>query len=390
MRVIDTEERRARLGRRHRLAVPADDVVEAARAMSGLHSSDPVTVYLSARARVEGLDVEDMESALYQDKSLIRLLAMRRTLFVVPIEMAPLLHHSSTVALGGPERRRLIKMVEAEGLTADGERWIRDLADRAMEALTRRGEAVATELAEDVPELGQKIVFYKRDGSVLTTVGLNTRILFLLAAEGRVVRGRPRGSWVSGQYHWAPMDLWLGGPMAEMSRAEAQATVLTSWLRTFGPGTELDMKWWTGWPVTQVRAALDAIGAVEVGLDDGTGHVLLDDLEPSADVGPWVAMLPSLDPTTMGWKQRDWYLGPHAPLLFDSNGNAGQTVWVDGRVVGGWGQGPTGDVRWRLLEDVGTEANAAIELHAEALETWLAGRTVSARFPAPLNRELAG
>ncbi len=357
--------------------------------MTGLHSSDPATVYLSARARVSAFKQEDLEAALYEKKSLVRILAMRRTMFVVPEKLAPMLHYSSTVALMGPERRRLERMVESAGIAEDGPSWVSEMTERTLDALRRRGEAVATDLTEDVPELGEKITFYKKDGSVLTTVGMSTRILFLLATEGRILRGRPKGSWVSSLYRWAPMDDWLGGPMPEMSKPEAQATLLARWLATFGPGTELDMKWWTGWPVTQVRAALAAIGAVEVSLEEGIGYVLPDDPGPGDTVEPWVALLPSLDPTTMGWKERDWYLGPHAPRLFDTNGNAGQTIWVDGRIVGGWGQRRTGEIRWQLLEDVGTEGAAEIERHAADLETWLGDKVVIARFASPSDKELA-
>ena len=97
-----------------------------------------------------------------------------------------------------------------------------------------------------------------------------------------------------------------------------------------------DLKWWTGWTLTQTRAALGAIEAVEVDLDGMPGFVLPGDLEPEPEPEPWAAFLPSLDPTVMGWKERDWYLGEHAATLFDRNGNAGPTVWWNGRVVGGW------------------------------------------------------
>jgi len=357
--------------------------------MTGLHSSDPATVYLSARARVSAFKQGDLEAALYEKKSLVRILAMRRTMFVVPVELAPILHYSSTVALMGPERRRLERMVENAGIAEDGASWVSEMTERTLDALRKRGEAVATELTEDVPELGEKITFNKKDGSVLTTVGMSTRILFLLATEGRILRGRPKGSWVSSLYRWAPMDDWLGGPMPEVSKPEAQTALLTRWLATFGPGTELDMKWWTGWPVTQVRAALATIGAMEVDLEGGTGYVLPDDPGPGETVEPWVALLPSLDPTTMGWKERGWYLGPHAPRLFDTNGNAGQTIWVDGRIVGGWGQRRTGEIRWQLLEDVGTDAAAEIERHAAELESWLTDKVVIARFASPSDKELA-
>lgn len=357
--------------------------------MTGFHSSDPATVYLSARARVSAFKQGDLEAALYENKSLVRILAMRRTMFVVPVELAPMLHYSSTVALMSAERRRLENMVESSGIAEDGASWVSEMTERTLDALRKRGEAVATDLTKDVPELGEKITFYKKDGSVLTRVGMSTRILFLLAAEGRILRGRPKGSWVSSLYRWAPMDDWLGGPMPEMSKPEAQSALLARWLATFGPGTELDMKWWTGWPVTQVRAALATIGAAEVELEGGTGYVLPNDPGPGDTVEPWVALLPSLDPTTMGWKERDWYLGPHAPRLFDTNGNAGQTIWVDGRIVGGWGQRRTGEIRWQLLEDVGSDAAAEIELQAAELESWLSDKVVIARFASPSDKELS-
>ncbi|HYJ24693.1 MAG TPA: winged helix DNA-binding domain-containing protein [Acidimicrobiia bacterium] len=389
MRTVSNDERRWRLATRHRLATPAEDVVEAADSMTCLHSSDPVTVFLSARARVQGFKQGDLEHALYEEKSLARIHAMRRTLFVVPVEMVSMLHNSSTVALIGPERKRLAGMLESSGIAKDGARWIETVSKKTVGALRRRGEAVAVELSKEVPELNEKITFYKADGSVQNTVGMTTRILFLLATEGKVIRVRPKGTWVSGMYRWAPMDEWLGGPIPEVSKPEAQVGVLRKWLTTFGPGTEIDMKWWTGWPVTQVRAALATIGAVEVDLEPGTGYLLPDDLDRVPPVEPWVALLPSLDPTTMGWKEREWYLGPHAPRLFDSNGNAGQTIWVDGKTVGAWGQRVSGEVVWELLEDVGRESLAEVERQAAEVETWLSGKRVIARFASPLDRELS-
>jgi hypothetical protein len=387
---VSDDERRARLATRHHLALPAHSVGEAASAMVGLHSSDPATVYLSARARIPGLKPGDLEAALYDERSVVRVLGMRRTMFVVPTDLAPLLHYSSTVALMAAERRRIVKMVEDAGIATNGTRWVERVSERTLEALHARGEALATELTKDVPELGEKITFYKKDGSVLSTVGMSTRVLFLLANEGRIIRGRPNGSWVSSLYRWAPMETWIGGPMAEIDQPQAQCLLLTRWLRSFGPATELDMKWWTGWPVTQVRRALAEIGAVEVQVDSGPAYLLPDDTTPVEPVSSWVQLLPSLDPTTMGWKQREWYLGPHYPRLFDRNGNAGPTVWVDGRVVGGWAQRSSGEIVWELLEDVGTEAISEVERQAGALADWLGERVVIPRFRSPSDKALAG
>ena len=91
----------------------------------------------------------------------------------------------------------------------------------------------------------------------------------------------------------------------------------------------------------------------------------------------------------MGWQQRDSYLGEHGKAVFDTNGNAGPTVWVDGRIVGGWAQRRMGDVVYELLEDVGREAAAAITEAAGELEHWLGDVRVTPRFPTPLQKKLS-
>jgi hypothetical protein len=101
-----------------------------------------------------------------------------------------------------------------------------------------------------------------------------------------------------------------------------------------------------------------------------------------------VALLPALDPTVMGWSGRSWFLGEHGPRLFDRSGNVGPTVWWDGRIVGGWAQRADGEIAYRLLEDVGADAAAAVRAEAERLRSWLGKVRVTPRFRTPLEREL--
>jgi hypothetical protein len=214
-------------------------------------------------------------------------------------------------------------------------------------------------------------------------------MLFLLATEGRIIRARPKGSWLSSLYRWAPMDRWVPGGLPNPTTADAQAELARRWLGTFGPGTQRDLQWWAGWTVADTKRALAAAGAVEVELDEGTGFVLADDIEPTAPPKPWIALLPGLDATTMGWNNRSWYLGDHGPAIFDRNGNAGPTIWRDGRIVGGWAQAPDGRVVYRLLEDVGSDVTRAVRTRAEAIGDWLGGTRVIPRFRTPLESELS-
>jgi hypothetical protein len=387
---IATAERRARLAVRHHVAPKEriDDVVEIARDLVCLHSSDPATVYLSIWARVEEPTPEAVDRALYEDRRLIRMLAMRRTMFVAPIEDAPILDAAASRGVAVRERRRNEEILAIAGIK-DARRWMRTAEKETLAALRRLGEATAQELSKEVPHLQVKArvnVGKKYEGEI----GMASRTVLLLALEGKLTRARPRGSWISSQYRWTPIEHWFGRSLPDMGQEQAMTELVRRWLARFGPGTEADIRWWSGRPARDVRAALKALEAVEVHLEGSAGFVLADDLDPTTSPGSWAALLPSLDPTTMGWQSRDWYLGPHKAQLFDTNGNAGPTIWVDGRIVGGWAIRPGGEIVTKLLEDVGRDHVKAIETEVERLTRVLASVAVVPRFPTPLYRELVG
>jgi hypothetical protein len=188
------------------------------------------------------------------------------------------------------------------------------------------------------------------------------------------------------------MEAWLPGGVEEVPAEAARAELVRRWLRAYGPGTAADVRWWTGWAARDVSRALRDAGAVEVELDEGAGVALADDLDPVAEPGPWIRLLPALDPTVMGWIGRRWFLGEHGPALFDRTGNAGPTVWCDGRVVGAWARRRDGEVVFRLLEDVGADATRAVEEEAARLTGWIGSANLAPRGRAasPLERELGG
>jgi hypothetical protein len=396
VRRVGDDERRARLSWRHHVAAAARaaDVVEAARGVVALHSTDAASVYLAAWARLAAGAAEGtlaaLEAALYTDRTLVRMLGMRRTVFVLPTDLVPVVHASSTQAVAVVERRKLLRMLTEAGVAGDPARWLAELEEATLGALRARGEALATELSADVPGLRTQLVL-AAGKAYEGTVTVGSRVLFLLAADGRVVRGRPRGSWISSQYRWAPIEAWLPGGMPALPVEEGRVELVRRWLARYGPGTLADLKWWTGWTVGQLKPALAALGPVEVDLDGGgTGLVLPDDLEPVPAPEPSAALLPGLDPTVMGWIGRDWYLGGHGPELFDRTGNAGPTIWWDGRVVGGWTQRDDGEIAYHLLADIGAEAAAAVAAEAGRLGRWLRPARVTPRIRTPLERKLAG
>ncbi|MBW5420189.1 winged helix DNA-binding domain-containing protein [Streptomyces sp. BG9H] len=383
VRRFDVAERRARLASRHRLTADtrADDPVEVARSLLALHGTDPSSVYVGAWARMRDGHVRDVERALYEDRSLIRLLGMRRTVFVASLDVAPVLQAACSRAVAARERHLLLAMLTEAGVATDAAEaaaWLTATEEVALRALEERGEVTAAELADEDPRLGTVLVL-SRGKSYEGRQKLASRLLLLLAAEGLVVRGRPRGTWTSHQYRWAPLTDWIPGGLADWSTQEAEVELARRWLRTFGPAPADDLRWWAGWTKTQTKRALSELHPVEVDLDGVTGLLLPDDVAETPQPEPWAALLPALDSTPMGWQNRGWFLGDHGPRLFDRNGNIGPSLWWNGRIVGGWAQDSHGEIVCRFLEDVGADARSAVGTEAERLTSRLGGVRLTAR-----------
>jgi Winged helix DNA-binding domain len=387
-RRIGTDERRARLATRHHLASTArtDDVVAIADDLVALHSSDPVTVYLSVLARMRTPALDAVETALYDDRTLVRHHAMRRTLWVGGREAVRLAHAAATVDLHRVQHRNLCTALAAAGV-ADPDAWIAAGRTTLLAALVD-GPLTARDVGRRLPELTIPVPI--GTGRNSTTAAAHTRLLLVLGFAGDVVRARPTGTWINGQYRWAAIDTWLpGGIAVGLDKRTAAAGLARRWLRAFGPGTRADLQWWAGWTAATTTRALADVEAVEVALEEGTGFVLPDDLDPVGPTEPWVALLPGLDPSTMGWKQRDFYLDPAlAAAVFDRNGNGGPAVWADGRIVGGWVQRRDGTIAVRLLADVGAEQRAAVDGAAADMEKVLGDVRFTVRFPAPMQADL--
>jgi Winged helix DNA-binding domain len=390
VRTITLEERRARLARRHRLIAEerTDDVARIADDLVALHSTDPVTVYLSAMARMAHPSVEAVEKALYVDRVVVRHHAMRRTLWVATPDVVRLMHAAATRRLVDPEHRRTASLLADNGV-ADPEAWLADARDQVIAALHEHGPMTARTLGARVPALRHKIVMAPGK-KYSATVSAHTRVLLNLGFEGQVVRTRPTGTWINGAYTYAAMDSWLDGGLGELDEAEAACELALRWLGAFGPGTTADLQWWMGWTAATTKRALSDCEAVPVDLGGRPGWVAPGDEDPAPAVGPWLALLPGLDPTTMGWKERDWYLPAACADCFDRMGNAGPTIWVDGQVLGAWVQSPDGEILTRYFVEVPTGRREEVAQRTRELSDLLGDTRFTVRFPSRASAALLG
>ena len=381
----EVAERRARVVRRQ---FQASSAAEAARTVVVLHATDPATVFLSVLARCSGLTVDDVARELYDERRLVRMMAMRRTLFVVPDELVPVVHAAASLDVAATMRRRLLTQLATlptdPELPDDLHGWLADVEAGVLAAADRLGAASGTDLAQAEPRL-RTALLPTTDKAYDVRRSITTQVLSVLGADGRLVRGRPSGGWTSRQHLWEPASAGWPDGIEPLDPAPARARLVQAYLRRFGPATEADVAWWTGWAKGTTRAALAAVQTKE----RAGGLVLADDEDPAEEPAPTAALLPALDPTPMGWKQRDWFLPEDPRELYDAYGNVGPTVWWGGEVVGGWAVRPDGAVVTELLADRGDEARRAIAQAAEVLTSRLGGTVVVPSFRTPLERRLA-
>ena len=213
------------------------------------------------------------------------------------------------------------------GVPGDLEAWVTGAEQALLAALDARGEATASELAGDDPRLAPAGGSRGRV-EVAGTQNVASRLLLIMATDGQVIHGRPRGSWLSQGYRWTTAHAWCPGGFAEWDHEAAEAELARCWLAAFGPAPGADLQWWAGWDETQTRRALATIGPAEVELEDGgPGYVCAGQRGPAPAAEPWAALLPGLDTTPMGWQDRTWFLG--------STGRGCSTRPTSGRRCGG-------------------------------------------------------
>ena len=275
---ISDEQRRVRLARRHALAGPyrVDDPVAAARAVVALHATETASVHLAVAARTEGVSVGDVDRALYEERSLVRQLAMRRTLFAFPRDLLPMALASASERVATALATRIGKAVVENGLATDGQAWL-DEACRAVEQAVREAGALSNAEIRGAVELvrGQVQVGTGKWGQA---VPVSPWVCSMLTLRGRLTRGEPVGAWTNPRPRWWLMEDWLGEPVERADAGVAYAELVRRWLERFGPGTLDDVVWWLGATKGIVRAALAEVGAVEVDLDGGeVGWVLPGD-----------------------------------------------------------------------------------------------------------------
>lgn len=314
-------------------------------------------------------------------------------MWVMAPDTARAAHSSATAKIAAAERRTLLRIVAQSPDTAvsnesDAATWCGDALLGVRSFISANGPTTTREIGRAFPELTVPLTLgagTKHAGQAAA----HTRVLLLAGFEADLVRTAPVNGWATAEYAWTETDDWLGRPLTGAPLRESAALILSAWLQRYGPATEVDIKWWTGWTVTQMKTALADIEAEAVDVGDGqSGWIAAGDIDvPDLDTS--VALLPGLDVTTMGWKERDWYLSEEAAnRTFDRSSNAGPTIWRNGEVVGGWAHRNDGSVAFELYASLTASERRLLDDEIDRFAAFVGTRHVRPRFPARNQKDL--
>jgi uncharacterized protein YcaQ len=370
------------------------------RDIVALHATIPTGPYLSLWARIPGFRREHLDEALHQDRSLSRVLCMRYTLHIVPGDEMPFFHQAFAQRRTPAELRSQESLLVQAGHCQEGESGprLRDLHRCVLEVLTAEGPSTVQEISNAVPALKAKVQ-HSEGKSYAGAFSLGSRLVPSMCTQGLAVRAHPRGTWRSSLYEYAALADWLPEvDLGSVAPREARAWLVRHYLAAFGPATLRDVQWWTGFPKGETEEALQAMRSElsEVSIENLGGeylmlssdaHVMQETVTPR---NTYAFLLPGLDPYLMGYRDRSRFLAEeHRDKVFDRAGNALPTAWLNGRVVGAWGQRKRdGTVVLGLFEPVGEEGLALLENEVQHLESFLDGEPLPQRSHSAFTRAL--
>ena len=277
------------------------DLLEMVDRSVGIYGVAP-TCHLSSLARMDNYQLGCLDGALGEDRSLVRVRAMRGSVYTFPHELLQVALSATrrqTQSLSSSYRRRL----------ADDYPRLAPLVEKAL----ADGPLSSTQIRGRV-DPDRKIGQYF--GALLA----------MMAAEYRIVRAVTTGGWRSNRLTYACWPDWLPqvDPYA-VEENEARRRLAEAYLAAYGPATFSDLRWWAGWTVAEARVVSEYLDWDREGL---------------MRLREGLCLLPVWDVLMVAYRERDHLIDPdHHRFAYDRLGNATSVVLDGGRVVGIWDLG---------------------------------------------------
>jgi hypothetical protein len=317
---------------RHGLAGPSLDLDRLARRHVGLHAARQLTPWMTLHSRLPGVPATELRRAL-RERELLRIRCMRRTLHLLPVDLAAIAHTAT-------RRQRLAPCALAGqrlGLTR--------ARGRALQASVRTaldGGPMAYETLLDVVAAWAA----KYGGAWATDRARQT--IKTMWEDGELLLGDDSPSLHHEHRTFELTEHALGSGALDRDVGTAITALLEHYLQAYGPVAPRDFAWWSGIALSDAGPAWESLAddLVRVTVDGIDGDlVAIGSTVAELLDGDWQArpalpirVLAYEDPSLKGYfVTRGRYIDDTArDRLFNTIGEARASVLVDGRVAAVW------------------------------------------------------
>jgi uncharacterized protein YcaQ len=353
--------------------------------MCGAQAQIMSAAALSLRARVRGLRPEDVERALWQDRTLAKIWCMRGTVHLVPSDDLAVYARGSKgradrdthwLETHGYSAKKIDGALEALKHALDRPRTRKDLADRVAKALggtAHRKSGRGWGSPRNAP--GVTI------GDLSLPLGY---LVFLACYRGIACAGPTQGNEAT----FVRPDVWLRR-WRDLPVKEAEMELLRRYLRGYSPATVKDFVAWSRVGFAGARATWARVAGelAPVRVEGETAWILGKDLAAlrrARVLRPVVRLLPYFDSFLMGHDERGHLIdSKHYKQVYRPAGWISSVVLVDGRVAGVWGYERKGE-RLVVTTDLFSRPSRAmkdgVEAEAEDVARFLNASDVDVAF----------
>lgn len=333
---------------KHHLLVDsqAESILQVVNDIIALHATSAGTPYLSLFARMKNFQRKHLDEEFYVKRNLVRLQAMRGTLFITSTQLAPLLYQATKL----PEAR-LLEWLHKWGISlSEYYKLAKELYD-----ILKGDEKTLPELKKALPKEMVRSVEIKAGKERYKGTNVNI-VLSAMMHKGIVISEKgPETLRITKANRFALLkEKYPNLDLESVGSEEAKAMLAKRYVEAFGPVTEDDIAWWTGFSKTEVKSSLATMEkkllSTKIGGFEKDYLMLKTDYEQFVKFKPLsahsVLLLPFEDPYTKGYKVRDRLVDSALEKKTYVGGGVLPTILLNGKIIGTWniniegGRGP--------------------------------------------------
>ncbi len=363
---------------RHHLAkkAPATALPAVAGDMAGAQAQVLSAAQMSLWARTRGLRLQDVEAAMWKDRTLVKAWCMRGALHLIPSADFAIFvrgcarrgaRSTGWLVRAGWDVESIDRMIEAMGRVLDRPLTRKEVARRISESLGAKLKAGAGRGWGGPSDASG----FEIGGKLLSLDGL----VWLACIRGVACFGPGQGNEAT----FVRPDRWLPD-WHDMSGEEAEFELLRRYLRAHGPATVRDFALWTYVTAADAREIWSGLAdeLAPVNVDGRLAWVLRADvssLQRTKIERPCVRLLPFFDSFLLGLKDKGHLVdAAHYKRVYRPAGWLSPVVLVNGRVAGVWSMDRKGGgavIRIEPFRRISREERDGIEAESADLGRFL-------------------